>query len=74
MAGGEPRGPALPLDGLSIDAAPQYGTLSPRGRTGVIYRPDRAFTGNDTFVFSLHGRSSSTVRIRASVDQKEADR
>jgi hypothetical protein len=40
----------------------------------VIYRPDRAFTGNDTFVFSLHGRSSSTVRVRASADQKKADR
>ncbi len=59
------------LDGLSIDEAPQYGTLTPRGRTGVVYRPDRAFSGDDTFVFSLHGRSSSTVRVRASVDQAD---
>jgi len=61
------------LDGITIDAPPERGTLTPRGRTGVVYRPHRGFKGDDAFAFSLHGRSSSVretsiIRVRASIN------
>lgn len=64
---------STPLDGLTIDSAPQRGTLTPRGRTGVVYRPRPGFKGADTFDFSLRGRSSAeyetaTIRVRASIN------
>jgi hypothetical protein len=64
---------STPLDGLTIDALPERGTLTPRGRTGVVYRPRPGFKGADTFGFSLSGRSSAayetaTIRVRAMVD------
>jgi hypothetical protein len=64
---------STPLDGLTIDAAPERGTLTPRGRTGVVYRPRPGFKGADTFDFSVQGRSSSayetsTVRVRAMIN------
>jgi hypothetical protein len=57
------------VDALSIDVQPKSGTLSARGRTGVIYRPNPNTKGPDEFAFSLHGGSGSaaqrsTVRIR----------
>ena len=64
---------SVALDGITIDAPPERGTLTPRGRTGVVYRPHRDFKGDDTFAFSLHGRSSSVretsiIRVRASIN------
>jgi hypothetical protein len=61
------------LDDLVVTAPPAHGVLTPRGRTGVIYRPDRGFRGDDGFVFSLQGtvdatRTSSAIRVRASVN------
>ena len=61
------------LDGLRIDVPPQRGTLTPRGRTGVVYRPRAGFKGADAFDFSLRGGShaayeTATIRVRASIN------
>jgi hypothetical protein len=61
------------LDGLRIDVPPQRGTLTPRGRTGVVYRPRAGFKGTDAFDFSLRGGShaayeTATIRVRASIN------
>ena len=60
------------LDDLSIIAPPAHGALAPRGRTGVIYRPDRGFRGDDAFAFALHGATdsapvSSAIRVQVTV-------
>ncbi len=55
------------LVGFTVDVPPQRGTVTPRGRTGVVYRPNRGYTGDDGFTFSLHGRSSAIVRVRARI-------
>lgn len=57
---------------LTITVAPQHGSLALRGRTGVIYRPARGFTGSDRFSFSLRGHSprhddGSLVRVDVTV-------
>ena len=62
----------IPLDELSVEAQPQHGTVTARGRTGVVYRPSPAFKGEDTFAFSVRGSPSarsetSVVRVRAIV-------
>jgi hypothetical protein len=61
------------LHDITIDAAPQHGTLALRGRTGVVYRPSPGFKGSDAFAFSLHGRSSAApgtaaIQVRAVVE------
>jgi hypothetical protein len=60
------------LDDLTVIAPPAHGALTPRGRTGVIYRPERGFRGEDAFVFSLAGatdwaRISSAIRVQVTV-------
>jgi hypothetical protein len=62
-----------PLDDIAIDGAPAHGTLTSRGRAGVVYRPQPGFRGGDSFDFSLHRRSSSTlesftVHVRALIN------
>jgi hypothetical protein len=47
------------VDALTIESQPKHGTVTARGRTGVIYRPDRKFRGEDEFVFSIHAGPSS---------------
>jgi len=64
---------SAPVDGLTIDAPPERGTLMPRGRTGVVYRPRPGFKGADAFDFSLRGRASDAdetalIRVRASIN------
>lgn len=61
------------VDDISVDAPPERGTLTPRGRTGVVYRPHPGFKGREAFGFSLHGRlnsarASSVIQVRAIVD------
>jgi hypothetical protein len=58
------------LDDITIDSPPQHGTLTARGRTGAIYRPNHGFKGEDAFIFSLNARAgaareSATVRVQA---------
>jgi hypothetical protein len=58
------------VDAMSIAAPPRHGVVTPRGRTGLVYRPFRGFRGEDTFSFSLHGRSgqsSGTAIVRVGV-------
>jgi Bacterial Ig domain len=66
-----PAGSAT-LDDITVDAPPQHGTLTARGRTGTVYRPNRGFKGEDEFAFSLNarsgaGRESSIIRVQASI-------
>jgi hypothetical protein len=42
-----------------IDMPPQHGSVSFRGRSGVMYRADPAYKGNDFFAIKLNGRSNS---------------
>ena len=61
------------LDDITVDAPAAHGTLTPRGRTGVVYRPRTGFRGLDSFDFSLHRGSSaeretSVIRVRASIE------
>jgi hypothetical protein len=61
------------VDDLVVTAPPAHGVLTPRGRTGVVYRPDRGFRGDDAFVFSLQGtmdsaRIGSTIHVQATVN------
>jgi hypothetical protein len=61
------------LDDITVDAPATHGTLTPRGLTGVIYRPRAGFRGLDSFDFSLHGGSSSeretsVIRVRANIE------
>jgi hypothetical protein len=55
------RSAGTAIDELDISQAPQHGTLSLRGRTGVTYRPQRGYTGDDVFVFSVQSNSSDHV-------------
>jgi hypothetical protein len=60
------------FDEPKVMLLPQHGTIALRGRTGVTYRPNREFTGEDSFAFTLRGRSAmrdiaSLVRVRVNV-------
>jgi len=60
------------LEDIAIELLPQHGTVTPRGRTGVTYRPAPRFKGEDSLAFSIRGRSGavtgiSVVRVRATV-------
>ena len=64
-------GPAI-IRMASIETHPAHGRLMLRGRTGVIYVPDRDFKGTDMFAFTLDsaaGREAGTslVRVAATV-------
>lgn len=57
---------------VSIETNPAHGRLMLRGRTGVIYVPDRDFKGKDVFAFALDGTAGreagmSLVRVAATV-------
>jgi hypothetical protein len=63
---------SMVVENINIDLPPEGGTLTARGRTGVIYRPHAGFTGEDSFAFSLGSHSgstsgTSTVRVRARI-------
>jgi hypothetical protein len=60
------------LDDLVVQSRPENGSLTPRGRTGVVYRPDPRFRGEDNFAFAVQGRlgaiaETSVVRVHAVV-------
>ena len=61
------------VDALTITVGPQYGTVVPRGRTGVVYRPLSGFRGEDSFWFLLDGQSNQhpgAAIVRAGVTVK----
>ena len=42
-----------------VETPPQHGSVSFRGRSGVMYRADPAYKGSDFFAIKLNGRSNS---------------
>jgi hypothetical protein len=63
---------SLVVEKIDIGTPPERGTVMPRGRTGVVYRPHPGLRGEDSFAFSLSSRSgsisgTSTIRVRARV-------
>ena len=60
------------IDDIAVTAQPGHGSIAPRGRTGVIYRPQARYRGEDSFELALHGRSGmgedvAIVRVRVTV-------
>jgi hypothetical protein len=53
---------------LSVTVAPTNGTVTPRGRTGVSYRPSGNYRGSDLFEFAMRGNATSTVRVKVTVE------
>ena len=47
---------------LAVTVAPKNGSLTARGRTGVVYRPSANYRGTDVFEFAMRGQSTATVR------------
>jgi hypothetical protein len=60
------------IEDLTVTSAAQHGSISPRGRTGVIYRAHRNYRGEDDFALALRGRADSSagvaiIRVRIDV-------
>jgi hypothetical protein len=60
------------IDALTVTAAAQHGSLAPRGRTGIIYRAQGDYRGEDSFALALRGRAGgddavAIVRVRVTV-------
>jgi hypothetical protein len=63
---------AAVIEELTITVAAQHGSIAPRGRTGVIYRAQDNYRGEDSFALALRGRSETQhgvaiVRVRVNV-------
>jgi hypothetical protein len=61
------------VDTLDVVTPPRHGTLRTRGLSGVIYRPDKDYVGEDAFAFVRQGASQyhkgvSLVRVEVSVE------
>lgn len=64
--------PAASMNDLKVIVGPRHGTVTPRGRTGVIYRADAKYRGEDGFDLAVRGRSDSRegvaiVRVKVGV-------
>jgi hypothetical protein len=60
------------VDDFKITAPPENGIAAPRARSGVVYRPNPNFRGEDAFSFSLRGKSGrfdgeSVIRVQVLV-------
>jgi hypothetical protein len=60
------------VEDLAVHSPPRHGELAPRGRTGVFYRPDPKFKGEDSFAFALRGgpnssHAQSIIRVQMTV-------
>ena len=60
------------LDQPVVTQAPLHGSIALRGHTGVTYRPDPGFHGDDIFAVALNGRTpdragAMTIRVRVAV-------
>jgi hypothetical protein len=63
---------AASIEDLEITMLPRHGVVTARGRTGVVYQPERKFTGRDSFSFTLRGTSpgdagASIARVNVTV-------
>ena len=47
------------LDDVVVTMPPAHGAVTPRGRSGIVYRAKPAFSGDDAFAFALSGHSES---------------
>jgi hypothetical protein len=61
-----------PVAELTVTRLPANGTLVASGRTGLVYRPEPSFRGEDFFAFAMHaGRpghdDTSVVRVHVAV-------
>lgn len=60
---------AGPLEELAVATPPSHGIVAVRGRTGVTYRAEARYRGEDAFVLRLRNREGgvATVRVRVEV-------
>jgi hypothetical protein len=63
---------AAVIEDLIVTVAAQHGSIAPRGRTGVVYRAQGNYRGEDSFALALRGRSETQhgvaiVRVRVNV-------
>jgi hypothetical protein len=61
------------IEALAIESHPKFGTLTPRGRTGVIYRPHNGAGGSDAFAFAIYGGGAAPMQkfvVRVSTEAK----
>ena len=63
---------AAVIEDLTVTVAAQHGSIAPRGRTGVVYRAQNNYRGEDSFALALRGRSGTQhgvaiVRMRVNV-------
>jgi hypothetical protein len=59
------------IDRLVVTSAAQHGSIVARGRTGVVYRPDGKYRGEDGFELALFARDDArqgVAIVRARVD------
>lgn len=61
------------VDRLNVTVVPRNGIVTPRGGTGVVYRPNKDFKGEDFFAFAMRVQLSnyvgtSLVRVRVTVN------
>lgn len=55
-----------PMDGVRIDQRPRHGVLD-MGSVGTLrYRPNRGFTGTDSFTYTRYGKNSRNESVRRS--------
>lgn len=61
---------AISVNELKITAPAENGSVTVRGRTGVTYRPNPKFRGEDFFAFAIQshsGRHNGTSLVRVHV-------
>jgi hypothetical protein len=63
---------AAVIEDLTVTVAARHGSIAPRGRTGVVYRAQDNYRGEDSFALALRGRSETQhgvaiVRVRVNV-------
>jgi hypothetical protein len=54
---------AAVIEDLTVTVAAQHGSIAPHGRTGIVYRAQDNYRGEDSFALALHGRSETQHRI-----------
>jgi hypothetical protein len=58
------------VEDIVVETSPRFGSVTPRGRSGIIYRPQPAYAGNDYFAVELKGRANSetgAMKLRVAV-------
>jgi hypothetical protein len=63
------------INGLRLVTLPRQGTVTERGKAGVVYHATRNSHGDDAFDLELHGTSdrhafTSTIRVAVTVAEE----